>query len=625
MAQGASYNILTDPFPGFRFTCSKPYRRRPLPLKETDDSRETIKKAGSFFVNLFKKSPASKSPSPAKILRPALRPLILPGMLTERSGSHSPVSVIKGEASPLASGLYPGSHSLPITSPVIKAVPLTHVAVASPPTLGNGNPTPASTPYPDATIGPTGSRSTADSIPLTGSRTPSSLSPMVAHSHPNSLFSVGRPRAGSIAVSIAVPTPHRSRSRSSSRAPLPSSRAHLPGPCPRIGSRPPVPGSRPPVPTSHRQPPVGSRPPRNTIRLEEYPGAPPGLQTRPQISKSTHNGRQGQSLKDRNTGPKAASNNPPPNHLGRAVHSNVLLNGAGQQSRHTPSVPRTSGKPQGQQNVRPNFGRSRSASPPLVSSGMNRQYPTCSPSVASPLGSQPYLVKFDLIPDDMLIGRRHPAFLPSVPNAPGSQSTFKPGPIAPPQVSNDATIRRRRPSAPSVPGGSFPRGPQPVKPTQGRSRSVTPAIAADMNRINRQRNFSAPSVSHISGYPCNTPNTPRVRARSDTYTPAVSSTPRNIGPPPTFPLPPVPTLPERFLRDHGPQNTDRAPASVPTVFCEDLSLPVPVSSASSTTPALEISREVPATLVSRLKSWIRRMFLGALPEPTIRHGPKPTN
>lgn len=631
VAQGDPYDTLTDPFPQFQFTSSKPYQRRPQPLKEVKDSRETFKKAGSFLENLFKKSPTSKAPLSPKVLRPALRPLMLPGMLVDRSGSHSPVSIVKEKTSPLASsGIFSGStYSQDIASPVLRVVPLSHVVVVSPsPAHGYGNPGHASTVYPDATVGPAGPHPTRGSSSCAGSRPPavsrpstSSPSPMPTRSRSDFTPSVTRSGTGS---TVAPVTPRsRSRSRSGSRAPIPVSR----------GSS----VSSPPIPLPHYSPPVGSHPPRNTntIDLVEYPGAPPGLHTRPKASESAHqvakhNGRQNQTPRNRNAGPRAASNAPPPNRLGRAMHSNILLNGTRQKSRPTPTVPRTPGKPsrpQGQQNIHSNVGRSRSASPPSVSSAMNRQYSAFSPSAASTPKStqgQPYLVKFDLIPDDMLIGRRHPAFSPSVSSAP--QSAVQAGLITPPLVSNDTTIGRRRPSVPLVPGGSFPHGPQPLNQALGRSRSVIPAIVSDKNRIENQRNFSPPSVSHAPGHLHETQNVPRTRARSNTFAPTVPSALRNGGsPPPVFAPPPVPALPERFLCTDGPRNVDCSPpALVATVFCENMPLSVPSSSIlSGHVP--EISQDAPTTLVSRFKSWISRLFSRGCSELAIRQGLDPTN
>lgn len=132
-----------------------------------------FKKAGSFFESLLKKYPTSKPPPSPKVLRPALQPLSLPGILVEHSSSHSPVFIVKEKVSPLASsGFFSGlNYSQDTASLVLKVVPLLHIAVISPLlALGYGNPGYASLVYSQgATVGPVGFHPTRGSSPHAGS------------------------------------------------------------------------------------------------------------------------------------------------------------------------------------------------------------------------------------------------------------------------------------------------------------------------------------------------------------------------------------------------------------------------------------------------------------------------
>jgi hypothetical protein len=711
---GHSYDLAMDPFPKFRFSNSKPYHRKPKVEKEPKGAREPLKKTGSFFGNLFKKSPP-KLPAPPQVLRPALRPLILPGILTERPGPQSPASVLEEKSS--GSGPVYSGESVHIDRAILGEVPLsdTNASLVVPPTLGNPDlnvvkmstlgatgpqsNTPTSRPSHSRVFGkenrppaqqggppglcarpqaPASARHPVGSAKLQRQAAKSLNAASLAASHSPSNPSTGRPGYAvhpNILLNETnqpahpIPPVRRTPTRPSRPKEQPSL-LHKSG-----RSRPISPPSVPHTPGRPNRPQhqqnagrlVSAPAPHAPARQSRPQGQPPRLQARgrsrpvsPRSVPPTPGGLNNRCLQR----PHSESASPPsvPHTSGKSSrpHRQTILHHPGRSgSVSPPSVPHTPGRPSGPPNRQSDNPRLRSVGPPSGSTDtiVGRNHPSFPPSVPKALGgpnpretSQPSQAQFPWVPpplvaNDVIIGRRHPAFSPSDPIFPRGPSDpprvtqVNQFPwIPPPLVSSDVIIGRRHPafasSDPIFPAGSSPSDPSSPLHTRGPPRSIVPKIVSDRLRAENRLNLATPLTPQVPSRPLDAQNPVRTRARSNTVAlgPSTPSCQRqgDMQPPPFTP-PPVPAIPDRFLHTKDPRNLcSSPPISSPMVLCdsEKLSLHVstPPGSSSNPVPAAQ-QQDIPLptpthTFMARFKSWMRRLFSLADPEPTTRKGLK---
>ncbi|KAF9466262.1 kinase-like domain-containing protein [Collybia nuda] len=596
--QGTPYDVMTDPLPQFRFTCSKLYQRRRQPVEDKKRSREALKKTSKFFGGLFKKSPKSQVFLPPKVLRPPLRPLVLPGMVKEHSRFHSPISSIKAKNfrdSGLLSESSYYAYSKYIKNPLSKVAPPSRVVVISPSTLGCGNPGVVDIVYPDTTMVFTDSpvvdiSSPADSCSpvvysFPSAPPPAATSPLPTDS-PSTVVTCARP--GSTDPISTAP---------SNNQPGPGLASAHPGLSARLStSRTSLPSSRPPIPLS-RCPTSGLSSPKVASSRKKIREGPPGLPTRfkPPVSapsSAKHISRSHRTRKSPSGGSRTTSNSSSHKRLGPEVHPNVLLYGVGKPVPPSNHPSKKWSRSQRGQAITAKSGRSRSASPPLGSNGMNRQRPTLSPSTAGVLGyalEQPFVVRFDSIPDNFRIGRRHPAFLSPAPGTPDFLESRR---------SNNTTARRGRPSvSPGTP--SYPK--KPVK-----------------NCVDNRRNFSAP-VPRVPTHSREVHNIPLARTYPNTCalsTPSISQ----IGESPSLvpASPPFTTIPQCSSTTRDPLNgVCSAPISLPPNTYKNQ-----IKSISDSSSSNGSSSEASLTLFGRIKLWIQRLFSQDRPEPAVQQTQK---